>query len=349
MVTTNFVWDELSDNVLMEVDEAGDVTAEYTNEPDQFGELISQRRNQKDSYYHFDAQHSTRQLTTESQEVSDSYTYSAFGEMVSSSGATTHPFQYIGGLGYYTDLPTNDIFVRRRNYQPEIARWLSTDQLSFADGANRYEYVSNCPMRFLDPSGKLKIRAEPPFGIGFDGVCGSAYVQNYYLTLSNPRVSNKKGGYFIQKVVQVCEYVECGSTTEKGFDGPKIMFEAFAGAFYVKPGQAEPERQQALDQWRPTYIDDSCGFRILNGEYRFIPIEAFPPGFVWEQEFGWEAGIEISQDKCTMAAGFNPMRFTTPPIWNHPLVVERINHSVWLEWDCCEANKRNEFWLSTAW
>ncbi len=81
MPVTNYIWDRVSDNVRMEVDDTGTVTAAYANEPGQFGELISQRRNSTNSFYHFDAQGSTRQLTTDSQVVSDSYTYNAFGEL----------------------------------------------------------------------------------------------------------------------------------------------------------------------------------------------------------------------------------------------------------------------------
>ena len=47
MVAITYVWDELGDNVLMELDDAGAAIAEYSNEPSVYGELISQRRNQK--------------------------------------------------------------------------------------------------------------------------------------------------------------------------------------------------------------------------------------------------------------------------------------------------------------
>lgn len=82
MSETWFIWDELSDNVRMEVDETGAVTAEYMNKPDQFGSLLSQRRSGTNSFYHFDAQGSTRQLTNDADTVTDTYIYTAFGEPV---------------------------------------------------------------------------------------------------------------------------------------------------------------------------------------------------------------------------------------------------------------------------
>ena len=44
MPITNYIWDEMSDNVLMELDGSGNTVASYTHAPGQFGELISPRR-----------------------------------------------------------------------------------------------------------------------------------------------------------------------------------------------------------------------------------------------------------------------------------------------------------------
>ncbi len=153
MVAINYVWDELSDNVLAEVDDSGSTTAEYTNEPSLYGELISQRRDSTDSYFNFDAQRSTRQLTSDNETETDSYSYSAFGETVASSGSTANPFGYEGAIGYQTDKETGDVYVRNRVYKPEIARWSSRDPLLFVDGPNVYSYVLNSPFAGSDASG----------------------------------------------------------------------------------------------------------------------------------------------------------------------------------------------------
>ena len=55
MSVTEYIWDAESDNVLTETDGAGNTTAVYTNEPAQYGSLVSQRREGTTSYYHFDA------------------------------------------------------------------------------------------------------------------------------------------------------------------------------------------------------------------------------------------------------------------------------------------------------
>ena len=44
MGVKRFVWDEVSDNVLLETDETDTVTARYCQRPERFGELLFQDR-----------------------------------------------------------------------------------------------------------------------------------------------------------------------------------------------------------------------------------------------------------------------------------------------------------------
>ncbi len=158
MPVTHYVWDELSDNVLKEVNDTVATVAEYTNEPGQFGELISQRRDSTDNYFHFDAQGSTRQLTSDDETETDSYSYSAFGETVAISGSTDNPYRYNGAVGYYTDQETNVTYVRMRMYQPTVGRWLSEDALGVNTyRPNPYAYADNQPLNMTDPSGLLAV------------------------------------------------------------------------------------------------------------------------------------------------------------------------------------------------
>jgi len=137
----------------METDGTNTTTAVYTNEPTQFGNLISQRRNNQTSYYHFDALGSTRELTDASQTVTDTKRYDAWGVNVASSGTTENPFRFIGERGYYLDPGVNSDYVRRRNYAPRPSRWTSVDPARFADELNDYLYVQAAPTVRTDPSG----------------------------------------------------------------------------------------------------------------------------------------------------------------------------------------------------
>lgn len=61
MAVTEYIWDE--DNLVAETDGTNAVNVVYTNEPQQYGNLISTRIAGTTSYHHFDALGSTRQLT----------------------------------------------------------------------------------------------------------------------------------------------------------------------------------------------------------------------------------------------------------------------------------------------
>ena len=153
MPVTNYIWDDENDSLLMETDENGDTTAVYTNEPDQHGRVISQHRDGETSYYHYDALGSTHALTDASENITDTYLYTSFGDPVTATDSTPNSFRYVGEFGYYFDVAFGTYYVRRRVYQPIIGRWLSEDPAGYIDGPNRYSYVNNNPMNRVDPSG----------------------------------------------------------------------------------------------------------------------------------------------------------------------------------------------------
>src|SRR5262245_31298683 len=100
MARTRYVWDRVADTYLMEKDEAGTTQVAYTSEPIRYGSMVSQRKTVA-SYHHHDGQYSTRVLTSSAQAVTDTYTYTAFGQLVHSSGSTDNPFRYNGSVQYY--------------------------------------------------------------------------------------------------------------------------------------------------------------------------------------------------------------------------------------------------------
>ena len=151
MTVTNYLWDE--DSYLEEYDDAGTTTAAYTNEPTDFGSVISQRRNSETSFNHYDAQGSTHQLTDQNENVTDTFLYDAWGNEVDRTGTTTAPFRYIGEFGYYFDEETDSYYVRARVYQPLIGRWWSVDPMGFLDGLNLFLYLNNDTVNNLDPTG----------------------------------------------------------------------------------------------------------------------------------------------------------------------------------------------------
>jgi RHS repeat-associated protein len=66
--------------------------------------------------------------------------------------ATPNTLRFLGASGYFTDATTGSLSVRRRMFQPDLARWLSSDPV-IADTLNRYTYCFNSPVNIVDPSG----------------------------------------------------------------------------------------------------------------------------------------------------------------------------------------------------
>lgn len=169
MSAVNYVWDDLNDCVLEEVDDDGNVIASYTNEPGPFGKVISQERNGVTSYYHYDGQGNTVALTDDNCNITDTYSYNAFGETIASTGSTTNPFKYGGQYGYYTDSETNDIYIRARTYKPSLGRWLTRDPIGFEGSPyDLYEFCKSNVLNRKDPSG---LNSDPRLP-GEGGRCG---------------------------------------------------------------------------------------------------------------------------------------------------------------------------------
>ena len=157
--TTNFVWDAVNDSVLSELDGIGAVQAVYTNEPQQYGSVVSQRRGTTSHTLHADALGTTRLLTTSAQATSDTYVYDAWGNLITSSGSTVNPFRWVGRYGYYQDASTGLVYVRARMYMPTAARWCSVDPIRADFPPNYYRFANLSPAITLDPSGERYLLA----------------------------------------------------------------------------------------------------------------------------------------------------------------------------------------------
>ena len=166
--TVKFVWDPVADAYLSELDVSNATQVVYTQEPQQFGREISQRRSSTSNWYHTDSLGSTRALTNASQAVTDTYLCDAWGNPISSTGTTVNPFRWVGNVGYYFDTATGLFYIRARTYQPTTARWTSVDPLfamlalsgmrtrdpiGYWGGANLYTYVNAHSLVATDPTG----------------------------------------------------------------------------------------------------------------------------------------------------------------------------------------------------
>ncbi len=108
------------------------------------------------NYYHTDHLGSSTVITNASgNKVQETYYY-PFGETRVSTGNATN-YKY---TGQEEDPETGLYYYGARYYDPIIGRFISADTIvpNFADpqSLNRYSYVENNPLRYIDPTGHFK-------------------------------------------------------------------------------------------------------------------------------------------------------------------------------------------------
>lgn len=86
------------------------------------------------------------------------YTYDAFGQVVSATGNLPNPFRYAGEP---LDEETGFIYLRARYYSPALGRFITQDTWNGdpwdPSTQNLYVYVGNDPVNYVDPTGHAKL------------------------------------------------------------------------------------------------------------------------------------------------------------------------------------------------
>ena len=106
-------------NVVGEI-QSGEVTANYLRGAN----LILRETDTAEQYYIFNAHGDVTGLVNNSQTVTKSYNYDAFGNEKNPSSTDTNPFRY---CGEYFDKETGTYYLRARYYDPSIGRFTQQD------------------------------------------------------------------------------------------------------------------------------------------------------------------------------------------------------------------------------
>ncbi|MCP4701898.1 MAG: RHS repeat-associated core domain-containing protein, partial [Gammaproteobacteria bacterium] len=135
--------------VIAEFDGNGLLLATYLH-----GEnLVSLSRGGNTHYYHYDGLGSTRTLTNAAGNITDNYTYTAYGKVFGQSGNTENSYLYTGEL---YDPAQDSYYLRERYYQVASKRFLSMDNFAGFDRnpvtLNKYLYGNVNPVNFVDPT-----------------------------------------------------------------------------------------------------------------------------------------------------------------------------------------------------
>ena len=141
--------------VLEEQDHIGNANVIYSYGDD----LLSQTRAEGAFIYHYDGLGSTRALSDQSGLSTDSYIYTAFGELQEQQGTTPNTYLYTGeqldpNLGFY--------YLRARYYNPANGRFPSMDtwmgRSSDPRTLHKYLYTHADPVNGVDPSGNVTLQ-----------------------------------------------------------------------------------------------------------------------------------------------------------------------------------------------
>ncbi len=93
-----------------------------------------------------------RLVNPASRAVTSSYEFTAFGQELQKNLKENafNPWRFASKR---FDPELGLIYFGKRYYDPEFARWLTTDPAGFVDSVNLYQYVLNNPFRYCDPRG----------------------------------------------------------------------------------------------------------------------------------------------------------------------------------------------------
>ncbi|MFZ0564650.1 MAG: RHS repeat-associated core domain-containing protein, partial [Chlamydiales bacterium] len=98
-----------------------------------------------------------------SKKVVNRYEFTAFGEE-KYNRLDDNPWRY-AAKRFDPDL--NIIYFGKRDYDPDLGRWLTTDPAGFTDSLNLYQYALNNPFSYYDPDGEFLFMACIPFALLF--------------------------------------------------------------------------------------------------------------------------------------------------------------------------------------
>src|SRR5207248_1305742 len=91
-----------------------------------------------------------REAADDSGTIQARYDYAPFGAATKVTGSGSDVLEYTGAPVHEA---SGLFLMKRRAYDPAMARWLSEDPIGLKAGPNLYAYVVNDPLRWIDPEG----------------------------------------------------------------------------------------------------------------------------------------------------------------------------------------------------
>ncbi|SMF03440.1 RHS repeat-associated core domain-containing protein [Alteromonadaceae bacterium Bs31] len=151
---TNFVVDSNQAYAQVVVESDGSKAVVYTYGDD----LLSQTRDSEVFFYLYDGLGSTRLLSDTAGNVTDSYDYKAFGELLNQSGSAENSYLF---TGEQFDASLDQYYLRARYYDQGIGRFTQMDTWGGNNfdpvTLHKYLYANASPANYVDPTGNFSL------------------------------------------------------------------------------------------------------------------------------------------------------------------------------------------------
>ncbi|MFZ6778501.1 transglutaminase domain-containing protein [Undibacterium sp. Ji83W] len=199
--------------------------------------LIQQSRVGQSYFYRADALGSIKALTDAQGNITDTYQYDVFGNLLDKSGTTTNQYRY---TGEYFDDAISLQYNRSRWYDELSGRFMSQDRFPGFDirpvSFNKYVYANSNPAKFTDSSGLTVDEAQ--FGRDVEGEVQKQYDQDHSMNrVIYGRVWRYSDTDFYKPDIQdltLEKYQEIKPLTPSGIVAGIAQMDAYDIAFGIK-------------------------------------------------------------------------------------------------------------------
>jgi RHS repeat-associated protein len=120
--------------------------------------LISKEQGNEELFYLSDGHSGIRQLSDQLGNVTDTYNYDAYGNLLQATGSSPNNYLY---RGEQFDPNIDAQYLRARYYDPDLGRFLSADPFEGVPAMpmtrHRYIYGNDNPVTYVDPSGEFSL------------------------------------------------------------------------------------------------------------------------------------------------------------------------------------------------
>jgi RHS repeat-associated protein len=200
-------------------------------------------------FYHFDRSGSTLALTDNSGNVSDSYAYTPYGELLAHDGNSDQPFTFVGMWGVRQESTGGTLYhMRARYYDAATARFLSREPLwpriTDPKQLNPYQYALLDPTTTIDFTGLEASSDKSVFEKAFEWMMTASYEYMRYFVGEHESV--QKGIAHLHKDPKENDSTSSPEknvpTAGKFFKEGKRVITTAGGVTILRGGRTIPER-----------------------------------------------------------------------------------------------------------